>query len=93
MQLPTPTRQMPLSEPEPTAPVPHEALSQSAFLWQLALLVEHLPAVEPLVPLPHELLSQSAFLWQAVPARMLHAPLSDGAVPLPQTPLSQSAFL
>jgi hypothetical protein len=40
-------------------PVPHEALSQSAPVWQTwVALFAHVPAVDP-VPVPHELLSQS----------------------------------
>jgi hypothetical protein len=45
-------------------PAPHDPLSQSAFVWQMAALVEQVPAVEP-VPAPHDPLSQSVLAWQA----------------------------
>ena len=59
-------------------PVPHDALSQSAPVWQIAALVVHVPWVPPLrgltpvmphvPPMPH-----CASEWQIVPA--LHVPV------------------
>jgi hypothetical protein len=69
--------------PQTPSVAPHVPLSQSAFLWHTAALVEQVPAVEP-VPAPQELLSQSVFLWHAV-AFVEQLPAVD-PVPEPHVP-------